>query len=116
MKLASSLGLIAAVPATAMAAVLLVPHSAQAATDELKLVGDCPGALVGTYQVGDSASGHFGRGTLQELRRSADLDQHRRQVSDSPFQGEPRQEPTGCSPQVFRQEALRVTIMDAGHT
>lgn len=55
MKLASSLGLVATVPATALAAVLLVPHPANAATDELKLVGDCPGSLVGTYQVGDSA-------------------------------------------------------------
>lgn len=55
MKLASTLGLVATVPATAMAAVLLVPHSAQAATDDLKLVGNCPGELVGTYQVGGSA-------------------------------------------------------------
>lgn len=55
MKLTSSLGLVAAVPATALAAVLLVPHPANAATDGLTLVGDCPGSLVGTYQVGESA-------------------------------------------------------------
>lgn len=55
MKLASSLGLIAAVPATAITAVLLVPTTASAASNDMNLIGDCPGDLVGTYQVGDSA-------------------------------------------------------------
>lgn len=55
MKLASSLGLIATIPATALTAVLLVPSTASAASSEMDLTGDCPGALVGAYQVGSSA-------------------------------------------------------------
>lgn len=46
--------LIAAVPATALVATLLVPTTAHAA-DTLTPRGNCAGSLVGTYPVGDTA-------------------------------------------------------------
>lgn len=46
--------LIAAVPATALVATLLVPATAHAA-DTLTPRGNCPGSIVGTYPVGNTA-------------------------------------------------------------
>lgn len=55
-SVARNTALIAAVPATALAAALLIPTPAVAASDPLAPVtGPCPGALVGTYPVGDTA-------------------------------------------------------------
>lgn len=56
MKTTSQIALIATPAAIALAATLLIPTPAAAAADSLApSTGPCPGALVGTYDVGDTA-------------------------------------------------------------
>ncbi|MGO1791716.1 MAG: hypothetical protein ACTHZ5_16015 [Micrococcaceae bacterium] len=56
MKATSQIALIATPAAIALAATLLIPTPAAAAADSLApSTGPCPGALVGTYDVGDTA-------------------------------------------------------------